>query len=116
MGLKRKPGWILGSTVTIIPRLSRNVQIKLTANGQVIVVWYIVGHPDGGAEGISIIAALRRVWRTIQISMKIQLFAWIIFMDISSTTFDVINRVLDTIYASCDGVLCHADTVSKTPA
>lgn len=67
---------------------------KLASDGHVPLVWEVVGAPEGKAVRIAIIAALV-LGRVIQKSVIVHLLAWIVLVDISPASLDLIRGVLD---------------------
>lgn len=80
----------------MFPRTSRVVECvgwaerKLAPDGQVPFVWKIIGAPKCKAVRVTVIAALI-LRRVIQKSVVVHLLAWVVLVDISPGSFDLIR-------------------------
>jgi hypothetical protein len=85
------------------------------ANFEVTKLRKLVCGPQGKAKRVAIVAAAA-LRRTIEIAVKVHLFARIIIVDIFAIPIKAVIRVLNAEYSTSIGVFCYADRIVQTPA
>lgn len=73
-----------------------------------------IGVPQSEAIRVAIIAAMQRA--VVQWTVEIHFLSRVVAVDVAAHPLDIVCRVLNTVDAASNRVLCNADRVSQTPA